>query len=94
MDRLFWALDIPELECQVRGNIIITRIDTPYVNPPITVSVRYWQFCRLIHASFFVYPHTDWWNAVTRVAEAHMPYDESSRELATWMSMFSPRCNE
>ena len=94
MDRLFWTLDIPEFSCQVHGTIIITRIDNPYVSPPLTVSVRYWQSWRLIHTRLFVYPYTDWWNAVTRAAEARMHYDDEARELTNWMSMFGPRRNE
>ena len=94
MDRFFWALDFPEFEFQVHGNITITGFATLYLNRAITGSVCYWQFWRLIHAGLFVYPPTDWWNAVTRVAEAHIPYDDREREFATWMSMFGPRRNE
>ena len=93
MDRRFWALVIPEFSCQVHGHIIIERIDTSHLSPPLTITVRFWQSWRRIHVEMFVYPYTVWWNSVIRAAQSHMLYDERARELVEWMSSFGPRRN-
>ena len=59
MDRLFWALVIPEFSCrQVHGRIIFERIDTPHHSPPLIIIVRFGQYWRRIHVEMFIYPHT------------------------------------
>ena len=85
MNNLFWKLFLQEKLCDRYPYVVVHDIWTPFRDPPLIVTISYWEGDPLLLDDVCFYPDTIEWNCLLESAQYRPLDDLEAVALMVWM---------